>query len=91
MLRHVLMVLVCAALTLRITTRAAASQQPDPADALVVAENFLLADWPELSSAEMRRSSMTVEPQRKGDAEFSPYRHVGSEPVRVKGAHRADC
>jgi hypothetical protein len=37
------MVLVGAALTLAATTPAAASQQPGPADPLVVAENFLLA------------------------------------------------
>jgi hypothetical protein len=46
MLRHVLMVLVGAALTMATTTTttpAAASQQPDPADPLVVAESFLLA------------------------------------------------
>jgi hypothetical protein len=43
MLRHVLMVLVGAALTLGTTTPAAASQQAGSADPLVVAENFLLA------------------------------------------------
>lgn len=43
MLRHVLMFLVGAALTLGTTSPAAASQQPDPADPVVVAENFLLS------------------------------------------------
>jgi hypothetical protein len=43
MLRHVLVVLVGTALTLGTTTAAAASQQPDPSDPLVVAESFLLA------------------------------------------------
>jgi hypothetical protein len=42
MLRHVLAVLA-ASLMLSTTTPAAASQQPGPADPLVVAENFLLA------------------------------------------------
>lgn len=44
MIRHVLLVLVGAALMLGTTMpAAAASQQPDPADPLVVTENFLLA------------------------------------------------
>jgi hypothetical protein len=43
MLRHVLVVLVGTALTLGTTTPAAASQQPNPSDPLVVAESFLLA------------------------------------------------
>ena len=43
MLRQMLMVLVAAAVTLGTTTHAAAAQQPDPADPVVVAESFLLA------------------------------------------------
>ena len=43
MLRYVLMALAGAALTLGASSPAAAYQQPDPADPLVVAENFLLA------------------------------------------------